>query len=217
MIILRFTVVVLLLAAIACNSDRELSEHRNGSLPEQVNSTSLVEIVTPTPRPFDSNLDIGVVIPGSKCSELFIRNEELRPGDEIQVVSVEEKPHKKLKATVVGSNNCKRSPKSELGEIVVNSVDPPPDQYEIRFEDPAETTFGFGVVTDSSKLRIIKGTAQLIVSDNSNPLFFRDCTGNESYHMTVWKGKPLVGKRIWHSYISLRYDTVPTCKPADYR
>ena len=170
-----------------------------------------------TPRSFDANLDIGLVIPGSECSELLIRNKELKPGDEIQVVSVEEKPHKKLKATVIGPNNCIRPPQSALGEIVVIDVDTYPDQYEIRFEDPSESTFGFGVVSATTTVEIKKGTAQFISSDGSTPLFFRDCSGNESYHMTVWEGKPLVGKRIWHSYISLHYDTVPTCKPADYR
>jgi hypothetical protein len=34
--------------------------------------------------------------------------------------------------------------------------------------------------------------------------------------LTVWTGKPLIGKRIFHAYYYLRYDTEPTCKKKDY-
>lgn len=47
--------------------------------------------------------------------------------------------------------------------------------------------------------------------------FFRICTSNEGNHLTVWSGKPLLGKRRWHSYYYLGYDVVPTCKRKDYQ
>ena len=211
----RLVLVCVLFFCVACGNVPNSNQSQSPTTPAPF--VSPAPAPEATPRPFDANLDIGLVIPGSECSELFIRNKELKPGDEIQVVSVEERPHKKLMARVIGPNNCIRPPQSTLGKIVVNDVDTEPDQYEIRFEDPSESTFGFGVVSATASVEIVKGTAQFVSSDGSTPLFFRDCSGNESYHMTVWEGKPLVGKRIWHSYITLRYDTVPTCKPADYR
>lgn len=45
---------------------------------------------------------------------------------------------------------------------------------------------------------------------------FRSCTSSEGIHLTIWAPpKPLVGKRLWHAYYYLGYDTQPSCKPAD--
>ena len=34
-------------------------------------------------------------------------------------------------------------------------------------------------------------------------------------HFTVWSGKPLSGKRVWHRYHYLGYDVEADCKPKD--
>ena len=46
--------------------------------------------------------------------------------------------------------------------------------------------------------------------------FFRTCTSSEGSHLTIWSGKPLQGKKRWHSYYYLGYDVVPTCNKRDY-
>lgn len=178
---------------------------------------AVVRAVETTPRPFDPKLDIGVVIAGVDCSELLIHNRELKPEDELQVVLADDMPQEKLLAKVIGSNGCPPSPKSSIEEIVVSGDDAAPSRYEIRFEEGSDSHTGFGVVAANAKVRIVNGIAQLTASDRLKPLFFRTCSGHESFHMTVWNGKPLVGKRVWHSYMHLSYDTVPTCKPSEYR
>ena len=40
---------------------------------------------------------------------------------------------------------------------------------------------------------------------------FRSCTSNEGVHLTVWAGKALKSKRIWHEYVYLGYDLEPSC------
>jgi hypothetical protein len=44
---------------------------------------------------------------------------------------------------------------------------------------------------------------------------FRSCTSTEGVHLTVWAGKPLESRRLWHSYYYLGYDVDPTCTAAD--
>lgn len=170
-----------------------------------------------TPRLFDPKHDIGVVIAGSECSELLIRNQELKPDDEIQVILVDDVPHKKLLAKVVGPNICPRSPASAIEEVVLDGDDSSPTEYEIRFAENDETESGFAVISAKASVEIISGVAQITASNVRTPLIFRVCNGNESYHMTVWEGKPLVGKRVWYSYMSLSYGTVFTCRPDDYK
>ena len=212
----RLSIAAVLLVTIACSSGRKLSEVPNEPLSQPTASQSPTVAATPTPGPFNAALEIGVVIPGTDCSELHIRNTELQPGDRIFVVDVENSPHKKLAATIVGPNNCPKSPVSGIEEIYLHDDVTSPAEYEIRF-DEAKPAFGFGIVIEDSALKIVNGTAQLKVNKDSTPLYFRECSGNESTHLTVWEGKPLTGKRIWHSFFSLSYDTVPTCKPAEYK
>ncbi|HVO78593.1 MAG TPA: hypothetical protein VMT39_01120 [Candidatus Bathyarchaeia archaeon] len=45
--------------------------------------------------------------------------------------------------------------------------------------------------------------------------YFRQCTSSEGVHLTVWAGKPLTGKRLWHEYFYLGYDVEPNCTDQD--
>ena len=40
---------------------------------------------------------------------------------------------------------------------------------------------------------------------------FRLCPSTEGLHLTVWSGRPLRGKRLWHSYFYLGFDVESTC------
>jgi hypothetical protein len=40
---------------------------------------------------------------------------------------------------------------------------------------------------------------------------FQSCTSADGVHLTVWQGKPLVGKRVWHQYYYLGQDLEQTC------
>lgn len=54
------------------------------------------------------------------------------------------------------------------------------------------------------------------ISGSTDVLNFRICASAEGLHLTVWEGKPVTGKRVWHRYFYLGYDMQPTCVEADY-
>ena len=211
----RLSLVGISLTFLACSQNPLSNPSPSTPSPESLKPPS--PTAETTPIPFDPKLDIGVVVAGPECSELFIRNKELKSDDEIQVVQADDLPHKKLLARVIGPNGCPRNVQSGIEEIVLNGDDSTPNEYEIRFADGNDPGSGFAVTSAKARVEIRKGVANLTATNVATPLLFRVCSGNESYHMTVWNGKPLVGKRVWYSYMSLSYDTVPTCKPADFK
>ncbi len=211
--LLSLALVALLLVGCSSSSTSNVSQ----TPPSPAPSNSPPTVAETTPRRFDPKLDIGVVVAGSECSELYIRNTELKPDDEIQVIMADDIPHKKLLAKVVGPNNCPRYSQSGIEEVVLGGDDSAPTEYMIRFTDENDRDSGFAVISAKARVEIKKGVANLTVSDVATPFLFRVCSGNESYHMSVWDGKPLAAKRVWSGYLSLSYDTVPTCKPADFK
>src|SRR5436189_6395929 len=74
----------------ACNHISNVDKSQTTPSPEPLKSPTTV--VEPHPRPFDANMDIGVAVAGVECSELFIRNKELKHDDEIQVVVADNIP-----------------------------------------------------------------------------------------------------------------------------
>lgn len=68
-----------------------------------------------------------------------------------------------------------------------------------------------------SPVKVLKGIATSDFDGNAKREYYRQCTSGEGIHLTIWSGRPLVGKRLWNWYHYLGYDVVPTCKPADYK
>jgi hypothetical protein len=75
---------------------------------------------------------------------------------------------------------------------------------------------GFVILDPAISPSLEKGIPTAELTGAPPPEYFRECTSNEGMHFTVWTGKPLVGKRIWHRYWYLHYDTKFTCKKKDY-
>lgn len=73
----------------------------------------------------------------------------------------------------------------------------------------------FAIIGRRNQFKISRGNVRGIV--NSNELSFRSCTSMEGIHFSIWRGEPLMGKRLWHEYHYLGYDTEPTCKEADFK
>ncbi|MEP7077116.1 MAG: hypothetical protein ABI878_15025 [Acidobacteriota bacterium] len=68
----------------------------------------------------------------------------------------------------------------------------------------------------TSGVMSVRGVATADLNADGKKEYFRNCTSGEGVHLTVWTGHPLVGRRVWHSYYYLSYDTEPTCKKKDY-
>lgn len=80
----------------------------------------------------------------------------------------------------------------------------------------SEVEIGIGLIQPSKEIQVQNKLANVDLTSDGNPEFFRLCASNEGLHLTIWSGKPLKGKRIWHYYYYLHYDTEPDCKKKDY-
>jgi hypothetical protein len=82
-----------------------------------------------------------------------------------------------------------------------------------------------GKVEDNLELIAVIGGPKLSVTDHGEVIgdldndaqkeTFRSCTSAEGVHLTVWKGQPLQGVRIWHGYYHLDYDVESKCTEAE--
>lgn len=186
-----------------------------------------IPTVSATPKPkekFDIHSKIGIVDVRSvdtvsdKPSCLRTKNGNLAEKTPVLVViSLDEPPQKILKA-VVGKkldSSCARHD-SEDGD------DNPGKNYfytlEFTEKLPEDIAFevGIAVIEPAKPIRVQNNLASTDLNEDGKPEFFRSCGGYEGTHFTIWTGKPLKGKRIWHSFYYVDYDTVPTCTKKDW-
>lgn len=74
-----------------------------------------------------------------------------------------------------------------------------------------------GLLSVARRATTLHSTRQGDLDGDGTLEHFRSCTSSEGIHLTVWAPPgPLVGKRVWHAYYYLGYDTQPSCKPADF-
>ena len=67
-----------------------------------------------------------------------------------------------------------------------------------------------------NQVKIDKGIARVDLDNDKTDEYFRECYGRESLSLSVWKGKPLIGKRMWYGYFGFNWDTgTETCKRKD--
>jgi hypothetical protein len=138
---------------------------------------------------------------------LAIPNSKLMPGMKIQVV-VPDKPQ--LVRTGVIDTKEQKSCSSDI------DVAPRLSFYRVRMPGDRDIDYGIGV-TGAKRIRVVNGLARADINGDGKLEYFRECSSFEGFHFTIWTGKPLKGKRIWHSYYYLGYDTVFTCKKKDYK
>jgi hypothetical protein len=164
---------------------------------------------------FNFNSRVGIVDndrEGRLC--LAIRNSRLTTGTEV-VFIMPHKPQDVAKAVISGksANSCSRSPIAEnnasfywLELARKKSVD---------LSTPISPAIA--VVRPARPILVKRGTASGDIDGDGSAEFFRTCVYSDEIFLTVWTGKPLLGKRRWHSYYYLNYDAVPTCGKKDYR
>ena len=158
----------------------------------------------------DANSQIGVVDTNQTnqiC--LAIQNASLKTGDKVFIVSPE-KPQTAKMAVIEKKLTSSCSRNTETNED---------DSFYLLKLSKGKTDspfIAFGVISPDSIIPV-KGVVSLDLNSDKKREYFRACYSNEGLHLTVWTGKPLVGKRIWHSYYSLGYDVEPNCKKADYK
>lgn len=141
---------------------------------------------------------------------LKIQNPKLKVGDKIQII-LTEKPQEILQAEISSRSSCEDR---DFGVLDL------PDLTDYQLKSSNDLFInrgrGIGIVNAAQVAKVNNGLASIDLNSDKKDEYFRECTSMEGLHLTAWSGKPLVGKRIWHSYYSLGYDTEPSCQGKDF-
>jgi hypothetical protein len=159
-------------------------------------------------RQFDYDSQLGVVELGERIC-LTIPNDKLSAGDVVHLILPEES-QLHIEATITG-----RSPKS----CSSNPATRPTDSFYVlqgkgqKFEVPA---IALGIVNYKSTFKLQDDLWGFNPHNDASWEFLRACTSGEGLHLSVWRGRPLKGMRIWHWYYYLGYDVEADCTDADF-
>lgn len=177
--------------------------------PNEVNATNKL-LAHPASMPLNNgkSSQIGNIESDTSSVCLRIENPHLTPGDTIDII-ITEPPQKIFRVEVLRQGGCE----PPFGDLSNNS-----NEYVLSSTEAGILSqgFGIGIVNATNSAKLANGLATLDINDDGKPEFFRGCTSNEGLHLTVWTGKPLIGKRIWHSYYHFNFDTESTCRKKDY-
>lgn len=94
----------------------------------------------------------------------------------------------------------------------------PGSYYEIAPDPGQEPVPGLSVaILGRPEIERVGGAVKLRLANPRIDVRVRGCSSSEGLHLTVWAGKPLRSRRLWHTYYYLGYDVEPNCQPADVR
>ena len=157
---------------------------------------------------FDYGTDLGVAVEKAGRACLDIRNGALAAGQRLQFVNA--------------------SVPQTTGEVeIVRKVDQactPADQntpglYHYEFKvirgSLEKAAPAIALASFAGTLTVAETGVTGDLDGDGRPESFRSCTSSEGVHLTVWKGKPLKGRRKWHYYYYLGYDVDSTCMKRD--
>src|ERR1700687_101460 len=159
--------------------------------------------------PFDYGSQLGVVEIGERIC-LTIPNDKLSSGDVVHLIlPAESQLH--IEATITGKSpkSCSRNPDTR-----------PADSFyvlQVKGQKPEVSALGLGIVNYKSPFKLQDGLWGFNPHDDASWEFLRSCASGEGLHLSIWRGRPLKGKRIWHSYYYLGYDVEADCIAADFK
>lgn len=213
--------LILLVAFLAsCQTKAEsISTNTNVDSAEKTKKNDETKpLISPTPAPkleFDIHSKIGfaeVFYDEPGC--LRTKNGNLAEKAPISiVVSLDEPPQKVLTATVGKKLNesCLETDDENPGKDFFYSLN-----LNSSMDEEVFYYYGIAVIEPSRPIQIQNKLASNDLDGDGKPEFFRFCSGNESLHYSIWTGKPLKGKIIWHTSFHVNYGTVMTCKEKDW-
>jgi hypothetical protein len=161
---------------------------------------------------FDSHVGVVDAKEGRLC--LNILNPHLSNGTAVSFI-LPHKPQRVAGAVIEEkvAQSCSASP----------GTDPNASFYWLKLVGKHQTVNlseplppAIGIIDAKKSVFVRQGIASGDLDGDGTAEFFRICTSSEGNHLTVWSGKPLQGKKRWHSYYYLGYDVVPTCKKRDF-
>lgn len=223
----KLSILLILLAAflISCQTKVEnLATNLNTNYVENIEKIEEIQpLISPTSKEaFNIHSKIGIVdVHSDRTGCLRTKNANLAEKTPISIIiSLNEPPQKVLTATVEKKleESCARYA-SETG-------DKNPGEnffYSLiltgnnTIEEDEIFDVGIAVIKPANQIEVQNNLANIDLNEDGKSEFFRRCTGFEGLHFTMWIGKPLKGKRIWHSFYYLDYDTKENCKKKDWK
>jgi hypothetical protein len=220
----KLSILLILSAAFfhSCQTKAEsLVTNLNTSYLENIKQTKEIQpLISPTPKlTRDINSKVGIVDVDDNQTICFrTNNSNLTEKTPISIVtSLYELPQKVLTATVEKKleKSCV-SDDSDAGDSNPGEI----FYYSLVLTDKtiekSEILIGIGVIQPPKEIQVQNNLAKIDLNGDGKLEFFRLCASNEGLHLTILTGKPLKGKRIWHYYYYLKYDTEADCKKRDW-
>ena len=159
---------------------------------------------------FDYATNLGIAVAKATRNCLDIGNGDLVAGQRLVVVtSSMPQTVAEVEITRKADNAC----------AVANQAEPEIYHYEFKLLNGTlePSAPAFALANFGGRLHTGKSGVTGDLDGDGKAEFFRACTSLEGVHLTVWKGKALVGIRKWHGYYYLGYDVAPNCTRKDTR
>lgn len=212
--------ILLSVFLVSCRTNSRSSAENLTETTAKIESTvSPTALVKPGSMPNsngDINSKIGIVdVRGDGKSCLRTKRGDLAAGTSVSVIVSLDALAQKVLATTIDKKSeasCARRA-SETGDD-----NPGENFFYSLIGDGTDEGFevGIGIIEPAKPVQIQNNLAVFDLNDDGKAEFFRRCAGSEGIHFTVWTGKPLKGKRIWHSFYYLDYDTQADCRKRDW-
>ncbi len=171
-------------------------------------------LAEPLPRRLADNVGVAV----SDRSDnyfLIIGRDDFQPGDPVMIIAEPWFPPAEIVPAKI-----RRLVPGDCSEDAGDTDFPFENQfcYELEVVVPEFCNIGFdmAVVNPASGAKVRGEVVSVDIDGDGKRENFRHCAGNESLAYSVWKGRPLKGRRIWSAYKHLNYDTEKTCTGKDY-
>jgi hypothetical protein len=112
-------------------------------------------------------------------------------------------PHQVLRSEVLGqrTSGCESGLSASYRAYSIST-----DGWGMTYVDTAVGLVGF-----SAPPKLSDGSLSVRFSDDPGLVTFRNCSSSEGFHITAWRN----GKRIWHVYTWVPYDTPNECTPEE--
>jgi hypothetical protein len=157
---------------------------------------------------FDYGTDLGVAVDKADRACLDIRNGALAAGQRIQFVEA-------TTPQTTGEAEILR----KVDQACTPADQNKPGLYHYEFKvirgSLRKSAPAFALASFAGTLTVADTGVTGDLDGDGHTESFRACTSTEGVHLTVWKGKPLKGRRKWHYYYYLGYDVDPTCTKGD--
>ncbi len=178
--------------------------------PTATNSQAAVSTTLP---PVDYSPRMGVAVRTNSRTCAAIKNATIQPGSPVTLV-LPQSPQSFIEATISGPSPSACPITQDVLPGVNNVEISLPTTSNVPKLSPMIAVLGTAV---SNGFLLENISVQADLDQNHSKETFRACGANDGIHLTVWRGVPLTGTRVWSGYYyeAGNPGTLPTCGPTE--